>query len=265
MRLGRARAVDPGEVRASACCSSALAFLVLVPAGATGAERTASGSARGGWSSSYLHLRARRAVPQPGRPERDDQARAAAHRRADDGRLVPVERGRQHSPAGRRASSSTMPLPQLFGAVAAVAARHRGDRCSRWSKPIKRLMGGRAARPWRSKNTNAKRDFTKTPEPAGKVADAKGARAVLLRPEAPRQPPALRLPPRAQRRAAVVGRAEGAVARSEDEAAGDARRGSSVRLRRVRRRHPRRLRRRHRDALGPRHVDAGESTTSTRR
>ena len=44
-----------------------------------------------------------------------------------------------------------------------------------------------------------------------------GARALLLRAEAPRQPPALRLPPRAQGRAAVVGGAEGAVARSEDK------------------------------------------------
>ena len=45
------------------------------------------------------HLGARRAVPQPGRPQRGDQARAAAHRRADDGRVVPVERLRQQ--AGR--------------------------------------------------------------------------------------------------------------------------------------------------------------------
>ena len=41
-----------------------------------------------------------------------------------------------------------------------------------------------------------------------------------------------------------------------DQAAGHARRGSSVRVRRVRRRDSRGLRRRHRDALGPRHLDA---------
>ena len=43
---------------------------------------------------------------------------------------------------------------------------------------------------------------------------ARADAALLLRAEAPRQPPALRLPPRAQRRAAVVGGAERAVARS---------------------------------------------------
>ena len=53
-----------------------------------------------------------------------------------------------------------------------------------------------------------------------------GERAVLLRAEAPRQSPALRLPARAQGRAAVVGGAEGTVAESEDKAARDARRGS---------------------------------------
>ena len=59
-----------------------------------------------------------------------------------------------------------------------------------------------------------------------------GEGPVLLRAEAPRQPSALRLPPRAQRRAAVVGGAEGTVARSEDQAARDARRGSPDRVRR---------------------------------
>ena len=54
-----------------------------------------------------------------------------------------------------------------------------------------------------------------------------------------------------------MGGAEGSVARSVDQAAGHARRGSPDRVRHVRRRHPLRLRRRHRDALGPWHVDAG--------
>ena len=52
-----------------------------------------------------------------------------------------------------------------------------------------------------------KRNFTKTPEPAGDRQEAQGSDPLLLRPEAPGQPPALRLPARAQRRAAVVGRA----------------------------------------------------------
>ena len=58
---------------------------------------------------------------------------------------------------------------------------------------------------------------------------ARAHAALLLRAETPRQPPALRLPARTQRRAAVVGGAEGAVTRSSDEAAGHARRGSPVR------------------------------------
>ena len=96
-----------------------------------------------------------------------------------------------------------------------------------------------------------KRDFTKTPEPAGRRAGARrGGRALLLRPEAPGQPPALRPAARARRRAAVVGRAQGPVARPARQAPGDADRGSSVRLRLVRRRDSRRLRRRRGDAVG---------------
>ena len=44
--------------------------------------------------------------------------------------------------------------------------------------------------------------------PGRRVAEPARSRAVLLRAEAPGQPPPLRLPPRAQRRAALVGRAE---------------------------------------------------------
>ena len=100
-----------------------------------------------------------------------------------------------------------------------------------------------------------KRDFKKSPEPAGdqeSARDAQGQAALLLRAEAPRQPSALRLPPRARRRAAVVGRAEGPVARSENQAAGDARRGSPDRVRHVRRRDSRRLRRRASSCSGTR-------------
>src|SRR3954465_10945389 len=52
--------------------------------------------------------------------------------------------------------------------------------------------------------------------------------ALLLRPETSGQPPALRLPTRTQRRAALMGGAEGDFARSKNETAGDARRRSSV-------------------------------------
>ena len=81
-----------------------------------------------------------------------------------------------------------------------------------------------------------KRDFSKTPEPAGEAAAARRRRRpLLLRAEAPRQPSALRPASRARRRAAVVGGAQGAVARLPRQAPGDADRGSSVRLRLVRR------------------------------
>ena len=78
--------------------------------------------------------------------------------------------------------------------------------------------------------------------------------AVLLRPEAPGQPPALRPAPRARRRLVVVGGAQGTVHQSGGQTPGDARRGSPHRVRHLRRRHPRRLRRRHRDALGRGHL-----------
>jgi bifunctional non-homologous end joining protein LigD len=74
-----------------------------------------------------------------------------------------------------------------------------------------------------------KRNFKASPEPKGDAkTDAKkrskAKELVLLRAEAPRLAPALRLPPRAPWRAAVVGGAEGAVAEPEGQAAGDARR-----------------------------------------
>ena len=70
---------------------------------------------------SYFDLRARRTVPQPGRPQRGDQARAAAHRRLDDGRVVPVERVRQQA---RRLGGG------LFQHDAAATAVRRGDASS---------------------------------------------------------------------------------------------------------------------------------------
>ena len=51
------------------------------------------------------HLR--RTLPEPGRPQRDDEARPGAHRRPDDGRLVPREpRSATSSPAASPASTS---------------------------------------------------------------------------------------------------------------------------------------------------------------
>ena len=60
-----------------------------------------------------------------------------------------------------------------------------------------------------------KRNFKSTPEPAGdpnrrRRAGQEGRQgSVLLRAEAPREPPALRFPARAQRRPALVGGAQG--------------------------------------------------------
>ena len=76
-----------------------------------------------------------------------------------------------------------------------------------------------------------KRNFAKTPEPSGdatKTGSRRNAGALLLRPETSRVAPALRLAARVERRAAVVGGAEGAVDQSRRQAAGDARRRSSV-------------------------------------
>ena len=165
---------------------------------------------------------------------------------------------------------STMPLETLFGVVAGVLVGGGAASCSRLIKPIRRLMGDEQSASSNDamvlEKYKQKRNFTSNAR-AGRRSRALADRArqegqaaagpVLLRAEAPRQPPALRLPARAQRRPALVGGPEGAVARSEDQAARDARRGSSVRVRHVRGRHPRGLRRGHRDAVGPGHVDAG--------
>ena len=96
------------------------------------------------------------------------------------------------------------------------------------------MGGSRDKLRWRSTNTS--RSATSRSRLSPRRQDAARRRrtahaALLLRAEAPRQPPALRLPPRAQRRAAVLGGSERSVARPGDQAAGDARRGSPDRIR----------------------------------
>ena len=101
-----------------------------------------------------------------------------------------------------------------------------------------------------------KRDFKVTSEPQGGAASQ--AAALVRDPEARREPPPLRLSPRARRHAEELGRAEGAEPRSGRQAHGRARRGPSDRLRRLRGRDPERpVRRRHGDRLGQRHLGAG--------
>ena len=74
----------------------------------------------------------------------------------------------------------------------------------------------------------------------------------LLRAASRRAAPALRLPPRARRRAEELGRAQGAEPRSRGEAPRGARRGPSARVRRLRGHHPGgRVRRRRGDPVGP--------------
>ena len=84
----------------------------------------------------------RRALPQPGRPERDDQARAGAHRRPDDGRLVPRDLGRQlHRRARLAGFYESMPLPTLFTDDRALRHRRRAILLLLLVPPIKRMMG----------------------------------------------------------------------------------------------------------------------------
>ena len=101
-----------------------------------------------------------------------------------------------------------------------------------------------------------KRDFKITSEPQGGKA-SKGA-LDLRDPEARREPPALRLPPRARRHAEELGGAQGAEPRPRRQAHGGARRGPSDRLRRLRGHDPEGpVRRRQGDRLGQRHLGAG--------
>ena len=85
-----------------------------------------------------------------------------------------------------------------------------------------------------------KRAFTRTPEPATEAAHRAARTAAVRHPEARGAPPALRLPPRARRRAQVLGGAEGAVAGIRRQASRGRGRGPSVRLRLVRGRDSRR-------------------------
>ncbi len=82
--------------------------------------------------------------------------------------------------------------------------------------------------------------------------------AVVRDPEARRHAPALRLPARTRRRAAVLGRAQGPQLRSEGAPAGRPRGGSPRGLWQLRGHDPQGpVRRRHRDRLGQRHLGAG--------
>ena len=119
LRLGRARAVGAGEVRDRPAVHGPLVPRPR-PGRRDGAERRRHARQPVVARRVVCRLGARRAVPQPGRPQRRHQARAAAHRRPDDGRVVPVERVRQqarrlgrgllqHDAAATRSSRSSPP------------------------------------------------------------------------------------------------------------------------------------------------------------
>ena len=105
----------------------------------------------------------------------------------------------------------SMPLAQLFGMVALLPIA-AGIVMFLFRRPLT----ASSATAWRNANdgargisnasaTSARRRSRRARSPS---AQEEAARAFLLRPEASRQPSALRLPPRTQRRPAVVGGAE---------------------------------------------------------
>ena len=113
--------------------------------------------------------------------------------------------------------------------------------------PSRVQRGGRRAklRRWRS-STSTRASATREDARAVHLEAKRAQRADLRRPAARRPAPPLRLPARAERRARLVGGAEGRPARAGPARARGARRGSPARLRDLRGRDPEgQLRRRH--------------------
>jgi bifunctional non-homologous end joining protein LigD len=116
-----------------------------------------------------------------------------------------------------RPSASTVPTRRLDGVIGAGA---------RDSVPPQRLF-----QQARFHSYARTRPDSPTPQPPGQPAPVR-------RPETCSQPPSLRLPAGNARRAEIVGRAQGAAVRTGSGAFGDADRGSSDGLPRVRGHHP---------------------------
>ena len=108
LTLGRRGAVEPTKF-ALGLFGVGLGFLVLVPAAqiAVGRREGRRDLAVHGLPDSHV----RRTVPEPGRPELDDQARARAHRQPDDGRLVPGASVGNFIGGQAASFYETMPLP----------------------------------------------------------------------------------------------------------------------------------------------------------
>ena len=155
------------------------------------------------------------------------QARASARRPAPRKAARKVLRARARS---RRCASWAAPRPPAKR-VAKIGVQARGAAQARVTSARRHAMALETYR--------AKRNFRRTPEPRGARRARKAPGAVVRHPEARGESPALRLPPRARRRAAELGGAEGTEPRSRRQAPRDARRGSPARVRRIRRRHSR--------------------------
>ncbi len=114
------------------------------------------------------------------------------------------------------------------------------------------------------------RDFKITAEPSGARARTKSNAAnrtpPLRHPEARRLAPALRLPPRLERRAQVLGRRQGPQLLHRRQPPRRPGRRPPHGVRRLRRHHPQRpVRRRHRHGLGPGHVASAARLRRRRR
>ena len=246
-------------------------FLVLVPAGAMAQAVRAFASAHVA-RGRLRRLGARRALPEPRRPQRGHQARARAHPRPDDGRLVPVERVRQQARGlGRR-------LHQQHAARNTFRPR-RGD------------PGGRGARHVRGGQADPAPDGRRVTEPwpSRSIGRSGISRARPSRRAIRRSSPSGRRSARGRRACSSACRSTSPATCTTTSVSsttaccsrGPCPKGPSLdpktkrlamhvedhpdRVRHVRGRDPRGLRRGHRDAVGSGHVDAARPTTSMRR
>ncbi len=153
----------PAKFAVGRRCSWALAFLVLMPAGA--AAQSGTGRARQPVVADR-RLRACRSSASSASARSASASSPSSRRRASSGLmmgvLVPVDsRSATSSPAGRRASSSTMPLDTALrrGRRRAAGRRRRRDVRAASSRPIRATLdaasGCTVESRWPSKNTDA--------------------------------------------------------------------------------------------------------------
>ena len=211
-----------------------------------------------------------RAQRRPGRcPGRGPRSRerASVHV-ADDVRLLRVQGLLRASPDAAGPEASVWSGSVVLGcscpqSAARTRQASRGAPHRRRARPHDEGGTPMPGRPLA--DYKRKRDFAKTPEPAGGGPRTVGRRAAVRRAAAPRAAAALRLPAGDRRGAGQLGRAEGADARPDGPSHGRARGGSPGRVLRLRGRDPgRRVRRRRRHRLGQRGVGAARHGRSRR-